>query len=279
MPMMVPPEVALDRWIKERCRRRESGFSEYLGVLDVEGVEPHSFRSSLQLIKETMNEALRLEGPNASGGVEHPPFHFDYVAVHSRIENAHAIRHAGYSFIAVTLPMVVLIFKISRQLSRTAGITRFLVQGPEALDQDVLHGLFFQTQMNFLVSHEYTHHVHHHCVEAGAFTQLRNELPIGRGHDGLDPQAQELDADGYAVMLVLAHLLRGERRTSALDAFGQGGLPILAGDEVLLLCFLLTAFAYFCSFWRPEASNVSLYDLTHPPPPIRIKYVIEVAKM
>lgn len=71
---MVPPEVVLDRWIKERCRRRESGFSEYLGVLDVEGVEPHSFRSFLQLIKETMNEALRLEGPNASGGVEHPRF-------------------------------------------------------------------------------------------------------------------------------------------------------------------------------------------------------------
>jgi hypothetical protein len=42
---------------------------------------------------------------------------------------------------------------------------------------------------------------------------------------------------------------------------------------------LLTAFAYFCSFWRTGGSIVSLYELTHPPPPIRIKYVIEVAKM
>ena len=175
--------------------------------------------------------------------------------------------------------MVELIFKISQQLSRTAGITRVLVRGPEALDQDALHGLLFQTQMNFLVSHEYTHHVHRHCVEATASTQLRNELPVGRGYGGLDPQAQELDADGYAVMLVLAHLLRGERRTSALEALGQGGLPTLAGDAVLLLCFLLTASAYFCSSWHTGACIVSLYDLTHPPPPIRIKYVIEVAKM
>jgi hypothetical protein len=143
----------------------------------------------------------------------------------------------------------------------------------------LVQGLFFQTEMNFLFSHEYTHHVHRHCVEASAFTQLRNELPIGRGCGGLDPQAQELDADGYAVMLVLAHVLRGERRTSALEALGQGDLPALAGDEVLLLCLLLTTFAYLCSFWRTEARIVSLYDLTHPPPPIRIKYVIEVAKM
>lgn len=179
----------------------------------------------------------------------------------------------------MTLPIVELIFEISQQLSRIAGITRFLLLNPESINPDVLHGLLFQIQMNFLVSHEYTHHVHRHCVQASALTQLHNELPIGRGYGGIDPQAQELDADGYAVMLVLAHLLRGERRTSALEALGQGGLPTLAGDEVLLLCFLLTAFAYFCSFWRAEASIISLYDLTHLPPPIRIKYVIEVAKM
>ena len=73
---MAPPEVILDRWVRTQLRN-EPGFSGYVGKLDIERLESPSFRSFLYLIQETMNEALRLEGVNASGGVEHPPFHFD----------------------------------------------------------------------------------------------------------------------------------------------------------------------------------------------------------
>ena len=40
---MLPPEVILDRWAKERGSRHESGFSGYLGTLDIERVESPSF--------------------------------------------------------------------------------------------------------------------------------------------------------------------------------------------------------------------------------------------
>jgi hypothetical protein len=156
--MLLPPEVVLDRWIKERRHRRESGFSEYVGTLEIDKVESPSFPSFLKLIKESMNEALRLEGPNASGGVVHPPFHFDFIEVNSRIQNAHAVQHGGFSFIAVTLPMVELIFDISQQLSQTGEIAHQLGLGREGPDQDTFHALLFQLQMMFLVSHEYAHH-------------------------------------------------------------------------------------------------------------------------
>ena len=70
---MAPPEVILDRFVRARLRH-ERGFSGYVGKLDIEQVESQSFRSFLYVIQKTMNEALRLEGVNALGGVQHPQF-------------------------------------------------------------------------------------------------------------------------------------------------------------------------------------------------------------
>ena len=65
---MIPPEVILDRFVRTQLRN-ELGFSDYVGKLDIERVESPSFRSFLHLVQKTMNEMLRLEGINASGGV------------------------------------------------------------------------------------------------------------------------------------------------------------------------------------------------------------------
>jgi hypothetical protein len=92
-------------------------------------------------------------------------------------------------------------------------------------------------------------------------------------------QAQELDADGYAVYLVLAHLLRGERRASALALLGRADTPGLDGDELLLTCFFLSVLAFFCAFWRGGVDMASIYQFRHPPPPVRIKYLLQVTEM
>jgi len=91
---MAPPEVILDRWVRSQLRN-EPGFSGYIGKLDIERVESPSFHYFLYLMQETMNEALRLEGANASGGVEYPP-------VSAGIRNAHAFQHVDFSLIVVT---------------------------------------------------------------------------------------------------------------------------------------------------------------------------------
>jgi hypothetical protein len=270
-----PPEVILDRWVRTQLRN-DPEFSGYVGKLDIERVEPPSWRSSLYLIQDTMNEALRLEGVNASGGVEHPPFHFDYLDVAEGITNAHAFQHADFAFIVVTLPMVELVWHLSRQLSQSPLVVKLL--GLDPVDPDKLHGLLFQIQLDFLVSHEYTHHVHRHCVAshkgaAGVWTEFVNDARCG----SINSQAQELDADGYAAYLVLAHLLRGERRQSALAELGRADMT--DGDELLLRCFFLAVLAFFCEFWRGNIDRVSVYQSTHPSPPVRIKYMIQVAEM
>jgi hypothetical protein len=273
---MALPEDILDDFVKGRLRY-EPGFGGYVGKLEIERVESPSFRSFLYLMRSTMNEELRQEGVNASGGVEHPPFHFDYLHVSDGAENALAFRREGFSFIVVTLPIVESLWRQSFRLSESRRVADALCFGPGPAKPDALHGLLFSTQLAFLVSHEYAHHIHRHCAEnqngaSGIWTEFRQ----GGTRSNIDSQAQELVADGYASYLVLAHLLRGKRRQSALAELGRKDAE---GDELLLACFFLGALGFFCILWHEAIDMARVYEQTHPPAPVRIKYTIEVAQM
>ena len=276
---MAPPEVILDRFVRTRLRH-ERGFSGYVGKLDIEQVESPSFRSFLYVIQKAMNEALRLEGLNASGGVQHPPFHFDYLDVSDGIKNAHAFQHADFSFIVVTLPLVELVWHLSYRLSRSPILVELVRFDAGTTESDALQGLLFELQLAFLVSHEYTHHVHRHCAESqSGVIGVWIEFPHDTSCGNMNSQAQELDADSYAAYLVLAHLLRGEMRPSALAELGRADMPGTDGDALLLTCFFLAVLAFFCEFWRGDIDMASIYNFRHPPPPVRIKYMIQVVEM
>lgn len=275
---MTPPEVVLDRIVRNELRH-EDGCSGYSGKLDIDSIEPESLRSFLDRIQRTMNEALRLEGVNASGGVEHPPFHFDYLDVTDETANAHAFQRENFSFIVVTFPMIELLWRNSHDLSRSQLILNPLRLNPE-VNLDALHGLFFQMQLSFLVAHEYTHHIHRHGVRSGnEATHIWTEHQRDNASGNLDCQARELEADGYAAYIVLSHVLRGDRRNSALAGLRAAALPDIAADEILLTCCILSLLAFFCAFWRGTSDAVSIFRVTHPPPPVRIKYAIRVAEM
>ncbi|SRR6266487_44746 len=269
---MIPAEDILDRVVRTQLRD--------VRKLDIESVQSPSFRSFLYLLQKTMNEELRLEGMNASGGVKHPPFHFDYLAVAAGIKNALSFQHAGFSFIVVTLPLVESLWHLSRRLSRSPAVVELLHLDPAKVAPDALQGLLFGIQLGFLVSHEYTHHVHLHYVESqsGVF-RLWTEFQHAATSGSMNSQAEELDADGYATYLVLAHLLHGNMRLSALAELGRSDLQGTDGDDPLLTCFFLAALAFFCELWHGDTDMASVYRLRHPLPPVRITYVIRVAEM
>ena len=236
---MTPPEVILDRFVRTQLRN-ELRCSSYIGKLDIEQVESPSLRSFLYLFQKTMNEALRLEGANASGGVQHPPFHFDYLQVSDGSKNAHAFQHGGFAFIVITLPLVESLCYLSQRLSRSPLVPKLLGVDLGTIEPDVIQGLLLQVQMNFLVSHEYTHHIHLHCDEnQDSAIRVWTEFLDNAACGNIYAQAQELDADGYAAYLVLAFLLRGERRETALSQLSCADMPDLDGDELLLICFFL----------------------------------------
>lgn len=271
------PEIILHRWVTEQSRRHPE-CRNYVGVLDIEKVGSTSFRSLLRIVRDAMNDALRSENTNASGGTEHPPYHFDYVEVRDDIKNAHAFQHEGFSFIAVTLPFVELLFDLSQRLSRSQLILELLGIDSMTLSPDPLLLLLFQLQMSFLVSHEYTHHVHRHFAAEGGdgtWTEFAKDATSG----GMDRQAQELDADAYAIYLVLENFIRGGGRRGALAQLGRQELGRLEADALLLNCFFLSVMSLFCALWPSNMRIASTRDFTHPPAPLRIEYTIRVAKM
>ncbi len=276
--MVTPPEVVLDRWVRTQAKR--CGCGGYVGKLDIETVDSPSFRSFLLFVQEAINGALLLENVNASGGVEHPPFHFDYIQVDDGSKNAHAFQHEGFAFIVATLPLIELLWDLSLRLSRSQQVLRLLQIDPAVVRQDALQGLLFTAQIGFLVSHEYTHHIHRHVDEderriIGAWTEFLQ----GDAGGSMDLQAQELDADGYAVYLGLANLVRGAARQGALDQLGRQDLQAADADGLLLMCFFLALTAFFCSIWRENIDMTSIEEFRHPPAPVRIEYAIRIAKM
>lgn len=274
---MVAPEIILDRWVKKQSRERPQ-FAGYVGKLNLETVEPSTVRNFLMFVQDTMNSALQLENVNASGGVQHPPYHFDYLHVNDGTRNAHAFQHAGFSFITVTLPLVELLWDISVRLSKSAVVQELLGVDPATTRLDALQALLFQLQLTFLVSHEYTHHVHQH-VPREEIGEIWTEFFQEKAVCGLDSQAQELDADGYALYLVLANFVRGGGRTGALLQLGRLDSGNADVDEFLFICVFVALTGLFCALWPKNICTGSIAKLRHPPAPVRIEYAIRVAEL
>ena len=96
----------------------------------------------------------------------------------------------------------------------------------------------------------------------------------------MEQQAQELDADGYSSYLLLANLLQDENRyASVLEGLGHAAHRSAASDELLFTAFFVVVLNVFCAFWRKRTEVAALYELVHPPPPVRINNIIQVAQM
>jgi len=108
---VTPPEVVLDRIIRSQNGPKQP-FAGYIGKSDLDKVKPESLRDLLKFRQENANRALGLEGYNASGGTEHPPYHFDFLEVSGTTVNAHAFQHEGFAFIVMTLPLVELLLNL-----------------------------------------------------------------------------------------------------------------------------------------------------------------------
>jgi hypothetical protein len=139
-------------------------FSGNVGKLDLDKVKPESLRDLLKFLQENANRALGLEGHNASGGAKHPPYHFDFLEVPGTTVNAHAFQHEGFAFIVMTLPLVELLLNLTFMLSESILVRQLLGVGSAPGNQDPFRLTLFLLQFDFLLGHEYTHHVHHHCA-------------------------------------------------------------------------------------------------------------------
>jgi hypothetical protein len=270
----VRPEVILDRYVRDELSRMD-GYEGYVGRQKLELLEP-DLRSLLVNIQQAFNEGLRRENTNVSGGVAHPPFYVDYVAADA--PNALAFQYEGYAFVVMTTPLVRMLLKVCERLSVSHSIAR--IRGADAAHSRLegVYATLFATQLGFLIAHEYTHHIHRHLFRAEFGSTIWNEGLDNSRAGGLDNQAKEVDADAYAVYIVLTDLITGERRPKAVAILGNGVAPDSVADENLLASFVVAVGSFFYSLPSDKFDPSAVDKGTHPPQAARMSYVMDAVR-
>jgi hypothetical protein len=93
----------------------------------------------------------------------------------------------------------------------------------------------------------------------------------------LELQAQEIDADGYAVYHLLADLIDGGRRQQAVSLLGLEEQSYEVQDQVLLSSFVVAVGAFLFARAPSTVENGRIYKLTHPPQAARMNFIMHSA--
>jgi hypothetical protein len=271
--MSPPPEILFHRWFLQRfqprtiCTPAGDIYRPYKGKKDLATL-PAPLESLLTTIQSSFNEALRDEKDIAEH-VPHSPFYLDYID--SDIPNAFAFHSDDYSFIGITIGLANVLWETCLRLSRSRQLANVLgIEATSGLDEP-LHVVLLRIQLNFVVTHEYTHHVHGHL----SGSDFVDEIGEG-GEDGnLIQQILEVDADGYAAYHVLHHLTGVEGRSHAVKLLKLAAEGADTQDQRLFSCFVAAVGAYL--FSRPPAplDKRDIYELTHPPQAARMDCLMQ----
>jgi hypothetical protein len=272
-PPALQPEILFHRYFQNPSRHPDDRRT-YRGKQNLDAL-PKPLASFLRDVQDALNEALRNEKQNVTEHVKHPPFHFDYIE--ATVPNALAFRFVDYSFIGITMPLIHRLWDSSVELSKSDAVAALLEVPGTAESEEAILTVMFQTQLTFLVSHEYTHHVHGHFSQLDPGSTFFNEILSTSETGRLEDQAFEVDADSYAVFHVLTHLITGPRREQAVELLGCSQARSERQDEILLYSFVMAIAAFLLILPPISADASTIYNRTHPPPAARMNEIMHAA--
>jgi hypothetical protein len=264
--MPIPPEVAFDRAIR-------SMFPEYLrasytGKLNIDPVRD----ALLYDIQERINE---MYGEHASRFVaDHnrvPQLYFDFIS--GDAVNALAFSDAEYSFVGLTGALMDELGQLSHALVSSEETRELFGRSELGSDQgEKLWLALIITTVQFVGFHELGHHVYGHCpsgtnTSVGLMEEFRTADSRAR-QAGLEAQADELDADGYAIRTLADNLLTGSARPEILGMLGRASDE--ERDDSLLTAITLSVGSFFLYRQHPGKDLKDMYTLDHPPAPARL---------
>lgn len=273
--MAVPAEVAFDRYFQTHfpyvppVRPEDRDARRFKGRQDLTALPP-MLQDQLRRIQEMFNDALLNEKKNVAEHAEHLPFHVDYVEAAE--QNAIAFRHDEYSFIALTTPLIFAISDVCLLLSQSEKVATLLGVRWSKEEYNELHAILFEILTWFVVTHEWSHHVHGHVLDGG------NLFPaeiLSHSGGSLESQIKEVVADGYSVYYELANLICGSGRRLILQHLGfdseQPGLQ----DRVMFALFVIAVGGFMFMRPTPDLNQINIFAETHPPQAARMKLIMD----
>lgn len=266
-----PPEVSFDRYFRGLNLEERK---VYEGKYDLEQLPSGPLKALLVRLQSGLNFALANERAVPEHR-DHPPFHVDYIQ--SAQANALAFRYDGYSFIGLTLPLVNEAARLCTRLCNSVDLLDALGLNPTAETSEALGAILLKILLYFVVSHEYTHIVHGHPLSEATDSGPINEvLPDGR-IASLDEQTLEADADSYAIYHIMWNWIRGVERSPTISSLAMGIATENDQDALLFGCIVVAIGAYFVLRPVPELNAKNVYELRHPPHPVRLDSLMQTA--
>jgi hypothetical protein len=266
------PEISFHRYFRTLTNPDHRAL--YRGKADLNLLEP-KLRSLLLTLQQSYNSALGARGNVFNRGTC-SEFHLDYVD--ATVRAAFSFEFENRAFLAFSIPLIIAVWGSSERLSRSQAVLDHLRTGRD-MDAGELLPLFFLVQMSFIVAHEFAHHDRGHFssrLEAG---EIPNDMEPNAAYGSLAEQAKEIDADGWAVMLNVAHWISGEGRKSILSALGAEGSEDRQADNLVFMIVVASICAALL-LWRPmHVDEANASQLPHPPQAARMQRILLTVDM
>ena len=262
----VPPEIIFDRYIRNKRIPR------YQGKANLLLIEDRATRDLLEETQRTINDVYAAQRGSILAAGTLPTLHFDYPD--SGVVNAIAFQDEGCAFVGLTLPLFDEVGQTC-QLLVTCDLVSdiFRQEIPTDHQRHQLFTAFFAAQLQFIACHELGHHVHGHCSDCEGSLLIWEEFAEGgSARGGLTDQAGELDADGYAVHMMLHNFVAGSPRPKLLELLGR---RMDDTEDVAVLELLILAAGSFFFRRQQEFEEDKVAALTHPPVAARMHFVME----
>jgi hypothetical protein len=266
----VPAEVAFDRFFRNELPPEMRG--SYKGKQDLDAIADESTRLLLEEIQKSINNVYRAQRYRVVVRRSRPNLHFDYVR--AEVVNAIAFEYEGFAFIGVTNPMFDEVGEICTLLVASESVSRIFRSGSLTKYQErQMFTAFFAILLQFVACHELGHHFHGHCAPDERSIVLWEEFAdYETDRAGFRNQAKEVDADAFAVHMLLRNCISGASRSKFLELLGH---PVNEVSDFPLLSALVTAAGSFFFSRRRTFHRNALSELTHPPPAARMHFVME----
>jgi hypothetical protein len=269
--MAAAPDVLFHRYFQQLPPNQRA---IYRGKLDLDVIEPPQ-RDLLRALQDNLNEALRNERQNVPEHVPHPPFHMDFID--SDDANAMAFIEGDYSFIGITVALIRRIWDICLPLVQAPEIGILLSLPLDTEERRTrLHAVLFRLQLNFVTTHEYTHHVHGHTGESSLDSRFASEINSNDENCDMETQVFELDADTYGIYQVLANLYNAERAYAA-ELLGFDGSAPDREDKKLFACFVLAVGSFLFVRRSTVLTPENIHRLCHPAQATRMDFIMRQA--
>ena len=136
--------------------------------------------------------------------------HMDYIA--SSIVNAFAFYYEGWYFIAITDGMLELFARSCTALWRLNPLAEILGIDLLREKRDNVFQFALLLELQYISNHELGHMFHGHCagLREGRYRSEFDVATLVANSMGMEGQARELEADGYAINLLLKNLIQSD---------------------------------------------------------------------